>query len=271
MTVARVEYQNKLEQYYGSAPGAVKTVMNFGGAYDLIRDLLHEVTGNPNKVAGKGADYIKAGQDVAAIAQAVDAARAATPSWSGTGREQFDAKINEHLDRIGELATAIAKTDEILQAAAQACVQGANLIVDIVTMVIKWCVKSFLAALATSWCSFGATVAAWIGANVARGIQAFQKIMSALQKLGAFLQKLAGLLKKLAEILAKVKKILQVLQVVLQVTDQGDSRLGRLVSRGVTGIDRVTSTIDMFDRATGGTGIPTDGASKTAIDSLTAK
>jgi hypothetical protein len=78
-------------------------------------------------------------------------------------------------------------------------------------------------------------------------------------------------LKKLAEILAKVKKILQVLQVVLQVTDQGDSRLGRLVSRGVTGIDRVTSTIDMFDRATGGTGIPTDGASKTAIDSLTAK
>lgn len=260
MTVARAEYQNKLEQYYGSAPGAVKTVMNFFNAYNLIIDLLHKVCGDPNKVAGKGEDYIRAGHEIEAVGQAIQQARGGITQWSGPGREAFDAKITDHVAKIEELGKAVAKTDEILKAAAEACVQGANLIIDIVMMVIKWAIKSFLAALATSWCSFGATVAAWIGANVARGIQAFQKIMSALGKLGQFLQKLAALLKKIAEILRKVKQILQLLQQVLQVTGQGDSKLGRLVDKGIGAIDRFTTYADKFDRATGGPGIEGSGS-----------
>lgn len=259
MSETRAEYQNKLEQYYGSAPGAVRTVMNAFNAYDLIIDLLHKVCGDPNKVAAKGQDYIAAGRDIEAVGQAIDQARGGITYWSGTARDAFDVKITQHVDKIGELATAVAKTDDILKAAAEACVQGANLIVDIVMMVIKWAIKSFLLALATSWCSFGATVAAWIGANLARGIAAFQKIMAALGKLGQFLQKLAALLKKIVQILQKVRQILQALQQVLQLAGQGDSQLGRLVGKGIGAIDKFSTYADKFDRATGGTGI--EGAS----------
>lgn len=251
MTVARVEYQNKLEQFYGSSPGPVKTVMNFFGAYRMICNVLHQVTGDPNKVAGKGADYIAASQQIAAVAEAIEKARSGTQQWSGTARAEFDAKITQHIDKIGELAQAVAKTDEILKSAAEACVQGANLIIDVVMMVIKWCIKTYLAALATSWCSFGATVAAWIGANVVRGIQAFQQIMSALGKLGQFLQKLATLLKKLVEILNKVKEILKVLQQILGLVGQGNSSLGKIVNSAVGTIDKVTAYAAKLSDPTG--------------------
>lgn len=250
MSVVQAEYSNKLEQFYNGAPGAVKTVMNFFGAFDMIRDLLYKVTGDPNKVAGKGADYIQAGQDIQAVAEAVSAARSGITQWSGAARSEFDAKIVEHVEKIGDLAQAVTKTDEILKAAAKACVEGANLVIDIVVTVVKWCIRSFLAALATSWCSFGATVGAWIGANVARGIQAFQKIMSALQKLGSFLQKLATMLQKLSQILAKVKTILQAIQQVLSAVGESDSGFGKLVGKGISAIDKVTAVSDAVTKAT---------------------
>ena len=212
MSATTTEYSNKLEQWYSHCPGPVKSVLKVGNAYKTLDRWLKYVAGDPEKLVSYGPKYVELSHKLEAIATEVSGATSSIGGWDGESYAAFMKKTSDFSDKVSKTAKAIAGTQEILVACAKGCVQVANCIVDLVKMFVEWLIKSFLAALASSWCSFGATVAAWLGANIMKAIELLSKVMGICNKLGTLIEKIVMLLKKVMEIVSKIQKIIQIVQ-----------------------------------------------------------
>jgi hypothetical protein len=212
MSATTMEYSNKLEQWYGHCPQPVKTVLNVGNAYKTLDRWLKYVAGDPEKLVSYGPKYIELSHKLEAIATEVTGATSSIGGWEGDSYAAFMKKTSDFADKVSKTAQAIAGTQEILVACGRGCVQVANCIIDLVKMFVQWLIQSFLAALATSWCSFGATVAAWLGGNIMKAIELLGKVMGVCQKLGTLVEKIVTLLKKVMEIVSKIQKIIQIIK-----------------------------------------------------------
>jgi uncharacterized protein YukE len=180
-----------------------------------ISDALHWVTGDPDKVAGAGPTYITAGNDLLKYGQSVVSITNGTNLWTGPAKNAFAAKMALLEKNLGTLGNAVAKTDEILKAAAETCVEAANMIIDIVKMVVEFLISSLAVAAAAAIFTFGASIGAWIAANLANGARALAQVMEGLAKVAQVLEKIAQVLEKIAEILRKVAAILKEIQAIL--------------------------------------------------------
>jgi hypothetical protein len=212
MSATTFDYQNKLEQWYGQCPGPVKTVLNVGNAYKTLNGWLTYIAGDPEKLVGYAPKYVALGTRLESIAGEVLTATRSISGWEGESYEAFISKTGDFADKVSKTAKAVAATQEILVACAKGCVQVANCIVDLVKMCVQWLIKTFFAALASSWCSFGATVAAWLGANIMKAIELVGKVMKICDKLMALITKIVSLLKKIMEIVQKIQKIIQIIK-----------------------------------------------------------
>ena len=212
MSATTTEYSNKLEQWYNQCPGPVKSVLNVGNAYKTLDRWLKYVAGDPEKLVSYGPRYVELSHKLEAIATEVTGATSSIGGWDGDSYAAFMKKTSDFSDKVSKTAKAIAGTQEILVACAKGAVQVANCIVDLVKMFVEWLITSFLAALASSWCSFGATVAAWLGANIMKAIELLSKVMGICQTLGTLIEKIVTLLKKVMEIVSKIQKIIQVIK-----------------------------------------------------------
>ncbi len=206
------EYQNKMEQWYGSCPGPVQTVLNFGNAFQTVNTWLKKVAGDPEKIISYGPKYVALGDDLKDISQDVTQTAGSIRNWSGDSYTNFMAKTKDFADKVEKAGEAVAGTQEILVACAKGCVEVANCICDLVMMFVKFMVKSYLAALASSSISFGATVAAWLGANIAKGIQMVQQVTSAISKLSELIQKIVSLIQQVMEVVRKIQQVIQLIK-----------------------------------------------------------
>jgi hypothetical protein len=254
MSATTTEYSNKLEQWYGHCPGPVKTVLNVGNAYKTLDRWLKYVAGDPEKLVSYGPKYVELSHKLEAIATEVSGATTSIGGWDGDSYDAFMKKTSDFSDKVSKTAKAIAGTQEILVACAKGCVQVANCIIDLVKMFVQWLIESFLAALATSWCSFGATVAAWLGGNIMKAIELLGKVMGICQKLGGLIEKIVTLLKKVMEIVSKIQKIIQIIKSVFaafKAFKNGDF-LG--------GISSLSGAVSSYNSLSGGTNSSTLGS-----------
>ena len=227
-------YSNELDSWYNSCPGPVKSVLH--SPYSKISDALHWVTGDPDKVAGAGPTYISAGNDILQYGQSVITITHSTNLWTGPAKDAFSAKMALLEKNLATLGSAVGKTDEILKAAAETCVEAANMTIDIVKMVIEFLISSLAVALATAVFTFGASVGAWVCANIANGARALAQVVQGLAKVAAVLEKIAQVLEKLAAIFTKVAEILREIQALLKTIKElkAGATLGeRLILTGV--------------------------------------
>lgn len=212
MSATTAEYSNTLEQWYGHCPGPVKTVLNVGNAYRTLDRWLKHIAGDPEKLVSYGPKYVELSRKLEAIATEVTGATRSIGGWEGDSHAAFMTRTSDFSSNVSKAAQAVAGTQEILVACAKGCVQVANCIVDLVKMFVQWLIRSFLAALASSWCSFGATVAAWLGANIMKAVELLGKVMGICQKLGTLIEKIVTLLRKVMEVVSKIQRIIAVIK-----------------------------------------------------------
>jgi hypothetical protein len=261
MSATTTEYQNKLEQWYGHCPGPVKTVLNVGNAYKTLDGWLKHIAGDPEKLVGYGPKYVELATRLESIAGEVTTATHSISGWEGESYEAFIKKTSDFSDKVSKTAKAIAGTQEILVACAKGCVSVANCIVDLVKMFVQWLIQTFFAALASSWCSFGATVAAWLGANIMKAIQLVGKVMKICDKLMALITKIVNLLKKIMEIVEKIRKIIAIIKGVFaafKAFKNGD------IMGGVTALSGAYST---YNSLSGGSTTSASGSTSSTLSS----
>jgi uncharacterized protein YukE len=233
------QYANKLEHWFYSLPGFVQSALH--QPFTWMNDGLKAVAGQPQELLAAGGHYIEIGEAVHRIGQQQLSSRLALGGhWTGDAFDAFNHKtleIEQQLDKLGE---AIKKAKELLESGAKACVEGANMIIDIVVTLIMLVLADLAVGVALSVLSFGASLAAMVAKWIADGLLALSRVARVLQKTAQVLKKLADLFRKvqtlfktIARVLKEIKEVLAE-SLALKKSAKGWDKLGATVSHGIT-------------------------------------
>lgn len=208
-------YQNELETQFSRLPGFLQSVLR--SPFDWVDGIVKDIAGSPEELAAAGNSYAALGRQIAQLGeqQATDR-QALDGAWDGQAYQAFSAKMSEIEQRIASLGQATGQTQALLDAAAQACTQSADIIVSIVEGVISFALQDAVVSAVTSLFTFGGAAAVGAAAAVAKFADACDQIGGIVARLGSVLEKIAAMLVKLAEICAKVEKYLKDLQTSLK-------------------------------------------------------
>ena len=199
-------YQNELETWWAGMPSEIRSV--FGFAYDKADELLHYVAGDPDDLVRAGSVYANIGPQITQLGQTMQSDAASLGgSWEGEAYKSFKAKVDQLEQTLKATGDATAATDQILQAAAQAAVDGANTICDIVVTVIEFALGTLAIAAATAIISLGASMAAWAATELADAALALSRVLEVVGKVAQVLEKVAEVLQKIAKVLEEIAKI----------------------------------------------------------------
>lgn len=234
------EYNNTLDIWYSNCHWAIQEVLR--SPYLQISEWLVYVTGDPNKVAGKGPTYEAIARQVGQLATEVQTAASEVDGWEGEASNGFRARMGELSGAFEQLAPAVAQTNQILRAAAETSVETANMILDIVKSVIDFLIGSLAVSAALAVFTFGASFAGWIAANLANGARAVAQISSGLARVAQVLQRIASMLDRIADLLRTITKILKEIKELLKLLKELKKHAG-LVGKGV--ITGVTALVRM--------------------------
>jgi WXG100 family type VII secretion target len=208
-------YKNELESAFGQLPGWLQSPLR--PIFDKFDEGLHWVAGNPDDLMRAGQVYVQLGQQIQQLTeqQRQDRAKLAG-AWEGEAYEAFTAKMQEIEQGLTTLSQATTKTQEVLQAAAQACVEGANMIIEIVVALIMWLVSTIIVNAALSVLTFGLSLAAEVAEAVAGALTSLARVFSVIEKVAQVLEKIAQVLKKIAAIIKKIVELLKKLEGLLK-------------------------------------------------------
>ncbi|MDO5287874.1 MAG: hypothetical protein Q4G45_13790 [Actinomycetia bacterium] len=229
-------YQNTLEQWYSSAPGPVQQVVSWSGLYDKANDCVKWIAGDPDQIMSYAPRYTELGTQVSQTSQEIETIAQGIEGWTGESHDTFLKKACEFAEKIDKIAEAVKGTPEVLEACAQGAVEVANCIIDIVKMVIEFLITSLAVSAALSVFTFGASVAAWVAANLAKGAQALAKVVQVAEKFARFLEKMARLFQKIAEVFNNIAEIIKVIKEVFQAVKaiKGGGLVGFAAKKAVT-------------------------------------
>jgi uncharacterized protein YukE len=216
---AGTEYANRLEQWFSSCPGPVQDVLR--PVFDPANDLLKAVAGDPDDLLRAGQRYVDVSREIVAVAEQQRTDRGALAgSWEGEGYAAFDARARDLEQKLEGIAEATGSTQEVLEAAARACVEGANLIIDVIVMLIAFAVSTFIIKAALAVFTLGASMAAWVAEQIAAGAAALGRIAQIVSRVAALLQRVAHVFRRLAEVLRRLADIFRELRALLQTLDK---------------------------------------------------
>lgn len=215
---AGTEYANKLEQWFQSTPGPVQDVLR--PVFDPANNLLKAVAGDPDDLIRAGQRYVEVSQQILAIAEQQTTDRGMlSGAWEGLGYDAFTERAKDIEQKLEDIGEVTGRTQEVLEAAAKACVEGANLIIDIVTALIMFAITTLVIKAALAALTFGASMAAWVAEQIAAGAAALARIMQVVAKVATALQKIAAFFKQLAAVLDSVANLLNALRNILKGLD----------------------------------------------------
>ena len=148
-----------------------------GAAYSIIEPMvrslsehLDTVTGDPQALREDARDWQFAATKLIALADEEEAARRALLAcWEGQAAEAFAAQLSQANTSLREMAAHFEQTGELLLATADGVEQAEELIAQIIKELIAWLIITIIVALASSYITFGASVAAGGAAARSRG------------------------------------------------------------------------------------------------------
>lgn len=228
---AAIQQANKLEQWFSGAPDLVQQVLR--PVFDAANDQLKAVAGDPHDLVQAGEYYVQLGRQIVALAEQQHADRQGLASaWEGEAYAAFAAKAHDIEERLREVGEATGKTKEVLHAAAEACVEGANLIIDVIVALIAFAIGTLLVKLALAALTFGASMLAWVAEQIAAGIIALTRIANVTMQVARILTQISQIFEKLATILRGIAQVLALIKDLLVMLDEmtkgakGLSKLG---------------------------------------------
>ncbi len=181
-----------------------------------LKRCLDALLGDAGAISGFVGSVQSKGAEIQAIAGSVlSAAEIALDQWQGEAAQSFEASasqlVRSHAGANGQLQVQAMLTQGVgtVTAALKETVMG------IVKKFVKDAVTKALMALASSWCSFGATLAAfaaWMGAKLAQTLawvaKTFSGALAKCVEIGGYVSKAASVLSKATSLFGTVMDVL---------------------------------------------------------------
>jgi hypothetical protein len=213
------EYANKLEQWFSSAPGPVQDVLR--PVFNPANDMLKAVAGDPQDLVRAGQRYVDVSREIIAIAERQHTDRQRLEgAWEGDGYQAFTDKAKDIEDKLKVIGEATGKTDEVLKAAAEACVEGANLIIDLIVTLIAFAIGTLIVKLALSVITAGVSMLAWVAEQIAAGIVTLIRVFNVTLQVARVLVQVSRIFKQIETILKGVVTLLKAMKTLLEMLDK---------------------------------------------------
>ncbi len=224
-----VAYRNDLEQQFSQLPGWLQAPLS--GIYHEIDGWLKAVAGNPQELLHAGQEYAALAAQIQRIGQEQRADRARLAGqWEGQAYDAFSTAMSQLETQIQGLAQATASTQQVLDAAAQACTEGADAICQIFGALISWLITSFVVNAVLAIFTFGAALAAEVAEAVSGALASLAQVVQVSEKVAAVLERVAEILDQLAETLTKLRDALTAFFKFEMKTSDGGANPLKLVS-----------------------------------------
>jgi len=202
------EAVNKLESWYAGLPGIVQSTLH--EPYTWIDDSLKKVAGDPQALMNAAPHYLQYAVQVHQLAAEQLSDKAAlTGHWEGEAYDAFSQSVVFIDQQLQALEAALRGMPELLESGAQACTEGANMIIDIVTSLVMFAIGILITNLALSILTFGASLAAAVAEVLAEAAVALARVASVVEKVAAVLTKIASALEKTAKVLKTIRDLLE--------------------------------------------------------------
>lgn len=232
------QYANKLEQWFSSLPQLVQETLH--EPFSWMNDSLKSVAGHPEALLAAADQYVQIGEAVHQLGQQQLQHRSALAGhWRGDAHDAFTDKMQFVEAQLDKLADAVKQVKDVLEPGAKACVESANMIIDIVTSLIMFALGTVAVNLALSLVTLGTSLAAGVALVIARAVAAVARVARVVEKLAQVLTKLAEvflklnrLLKQVAQVLREIKAVLKEAQMLAK-TSRGWDKVGAKVSFGI--------------------------------------
>jgi uncharacterized protein YukE len=232
------EYANKLESWFHSLPGIVQDALR--EPYSWIDGALRSVAGDPDALLAAIPTYLQIADAVQQVGrQQLTDRQALAGHWSGDAYAAFTGKMQFIEGQMDQVAGTIRQVKEVLETGARACVEAANMIIDLVTSLIMFAISSLVVSAALAVFTLGASAAAGLAAVAARAAKTLadvsrvvQKLAQILKKVEALFKKLQALLKRIAEILKQVREVLKDAKTLVK-QSKGWDKVGAMASSGI--------------------------------------
>ncbi|QWF80039.1 hypothetical protein [Amycolatopsis sp. CA-230715] len=156
----------------------------------FLKEGLDALAGNPEAVTAKAVTWSNISKQLTESAEAYEKSTAKLTS-EGTAAEAYQGTAKGYADTLRGAATHADAASTAMNVGAALVGTERGLIRDMISSFVGGLILKGLAAIATSWCSFGGSVAAFIADTVLEGASLAEKITTKIAKIVQKLEELA--------------------------------------------------------------------------------
>jgi WXG100 family type VII secretion target len=204
---AATTYSNQLELMFNRLPSWLQDPLR--EPFKVIDGLLLDIAGQPEELMQAATKYAALGAQIGQLAtqQRTDRGQL-SGQWEGEAYTAFSTLMPEVESQIETLGNAVAGTQQVLAAAAQACTDGANTICEIVEALVSWLLTSLVFNAIFAVISLGASLAAEVAEAMSGVLVALKNAFEVAERVSAVIEKVGQTLEKLEKTLQTVSEAL---------------------------------------------------------------
>lgn len=196
----------------GDPLGAISSA-GFGWAVEnisFLREPFDVLLGNPESIKSTAATWTAAGTQLAGTAtQYRDTSVSETSQWEGAAANGYRSTSANHADSLEAFAQASTGLSAAITGVGQLVAEVRKVVMDLISQAVQKIIMQIIQALAASWATFGASIAAAIVQMVQTAVSTAQKLLGKLMKLLQSMQKVFQLIVKVVQIIKSVKALVE--------------------------------------------------------------
>jgi uncharacterized protein YukE len=209
------EHANKLEQWFYSLPHLVQETLH--EPFTWMNDALRSVAGNPDALLAAVPEYVAIAAAVHHLGEQQFQDRTALAAhWRGDAYDAFTDTTQYVEVQLDKLAETIKQVKGVLEAGATACVESANMIIDLVTSLVMFALGTIAVNVALSVITAGTSLAAGVAMVLGKAATTAAQVARVLEKTAQILNKLAQIFYKLEKLLRQITQVIKEIKEVLK-------------------------------------------------------
>lgn len=195
-------------------------------AVKFLKEPFDILMGSPSAITNSAQSWATAAKNLNQTAQQFrQAAANQTVNWLGKAGEGYRTAALNQANGLEALARASQAVSGAMTKAGQAVAKARQAVLDLINQAVQQIIQICIQALASSWLSFGASIAQGIAQSVQKAVTTAQKTM----------QKIKDVVQTLQQIIKTVQQIMQLVQQVKQILAQiGGKASGEQVMKPTT-------------------------------------
>jgi len=179
-------------------------------AVSFLREPFDKLMGNPSAITGSAQSWTAAANSLSTTAQQYrQASTTQTSSWQGGAGNAYRAASGSQASGLEALAKASQTVSSAIAKAGQAVAQARKIVLDLISEAVQKIIQICIQALASSWLSFGSSIAMGIAQSVQKAVTTAQKLLKEIKQVVDTLRQIIQTVQQILQLVQQVKQLLQ--------------------------------------------------------------